>query len=314
MHRHYNADASEFSGGARLRFEPLTQIPKVASPTKDLGSDAIVPVAVISLADMTSRRDKLVLGNVPAAWVECYFPAADMRCAERLECDGVADLTKILGDYGREFSPGEIGCALSHHLVYRQFLDSSCDLALVLEDDSLPCDNGVEQVAQLAASLLAAARGGKSFVCNVGLPEFYTQSHIIRAVELQNVSEQQVELFEHVDPRFSLWRANAYLISRRAARDIVKREEKVCVLADDWSRRRRDGSVKRLLFPDKPLFSQDQTLGSTIEVGRSKTRQKPAVQAESKPSIGERISHAILHRSLIAVARLKRLISLRLLL
>ncbi|OJY88559.1 MAG: hypothetical protein BGP25_02575 [Lysobacterales bacterium 63-13] len=314
MCRQYNADASTFSGGTRLRFEPLTLTRKVTHPSKDLGSDVVVPVAVISLADMTGRRDNLLLGNVPAAWVECYFPAVDMRRAERRECDGVTDCTRILADYGREFSPGEIGCALSHHLVYRQFLDSPHDLALVLEDDSLPCNNGIEQVAQLGASLLAAARDGKSFVCNIGLPELYTQDHIVRAVDLQSFAAEQVRLFEHVDPRFSLWRANAYLISRRAARNIVNREKRVSVLADDWSRRRAVGSVKHLLFPAKPFFFQDQTLGSTIEEGRSESHQTLAIPANSNPSIGERISHALLHRSRIAVARLKRLASLRLLL
>lgn len=314
MRSQRNADASACGGGARLRFEPLTLMPKVARPTKDLGSDTIVPVAVISLADMTRRRDKLLLGNVPAAWVECYFPAADMRRADRRECDGVSDRAKILGNYRREFSPGEIGCALSHHLVYSQFLYSPYDLALILEDDSLPCNNGVEQVAHVAASLVAAARDGKSLVCNVGLPELYTQGHIVRAVDLHSASVQEVGLFEHVDPRFSLWRANAYLISRRAARDIVNYEEKVSVLADDWSRRRRDGSVKHLLFPAKPLFFQDQTLGSTIEEGRSQSHQAPAIYAEPNHSIGVRVSHALLHRSRIAIARLKTLTSLRLLL
>lgn len=36
---------------------------------------------------------------------------------------------------GRSLTPGEIGCAISHHNVYKKIIDNGIDFALILEDD-----------------------------------------------------------------------------------------------------------------------------------------------------------------------------------
>lgn len=43
--------------------------------------------------------------------------------------------TKSRETIGRELLPGEIGCALSHYLIYRRMLEEGTDVALIIEDD-----------------------------------------------------------------------------------------------------------------------------------------------------------------------------------
>jgi GR25 family glycosyltransferase involved in LPS biosynthesis len=38
----------------------------------------------------------------------------------------------------RQISPGEIGCAFSHNLIYQNMIKASIDYALILEDDAMP--------------------------------------------------------------------------------------------------------------------------------------------------------------------------------
>lgn len=272
--------------------------------------DLLVPVAIISLSDMTNRRQQ-ISDALPNRWVEEFFPASDMRHAARSECESVCDMVEISRLYGRRLAPAEIGCALSHKRVYSSLLETQCNLALVLEDDSLPEHDFFPPLSKVASCLIGPAGRGESFICNVGLPKLYAEGHIARRMSLAASSDPaRVELLDHIDPRFGLWRANAYFISRKAAMDVLKSEPCVNTLADDWSIRRRRGSVGHVLFTKRPLFHQDAGLDSTIETGRSKL-QREALPAPAFPSIGDRALRALLRRLEITNAKIKSCVPLK---
>jgi glycosyl transferase family 25 len=250
-------------------FIPLSKLREWASSKRELSMDGVVPVAIISLRDGENRRSRLLAAGLPMEWVEDFFPATDLRTGGRVRIDELSDPNRVVLRYRRRLSPGEVGCALSHKAVYTSFLASRCPLALVLEDDSIPEVGFLERVTSLAAELMSPAESGKSFVCNVGLPKSYTQGHVVRPVRLDSRKNGTTnQILEHLDPRFDLWRANAYFISRRAAEDILGDEPRVDVVADDWSARRRRGTVKHLLLTEDAVFAQDGETQSTIDLGR----------------------------------------------
>lgn len=54
---------------------------------------------------------------------------------DQLEKDGIIDKAKLCASLKREPFPGEVGCVLSHQLVYRRVLNENISHALILEDD-----------------------------------------------------------------------------------------------------------------------------------------------------------------------------------
>ncbi len=79
------------------------------------------------LATMTGRLSSL---SMPYT----RFPAIDGR-QEWDKLVAEVDLPAFRRNTGREVLPGEIGCYASHLAVWRAFLDSACEVALILEDD-----------------------------------------------------------------------------------------------------------------------------------------------------------------------------------
>ena len=45
------------------------------------------------------------------------------------------EVSEKVNSFGRPLTPGEIGCAISHHLCYKKIVDEDIDLAVIFEDD-----------------------------------------------------------------------------------------------------------------------------------------------------------------------------------
>ena len=95
-----------------------------ALPSISLQSGGNAPVALISLADMGVRREKLIQNGIPLDWVEGYFPAIDMRNVPLEEAQAHIEKDAFFDQYGFLLSPGQVGCALSHREAARYLLQS----------------------------------------------------------------------------------------------------------------------------------------------------------------------------------------------
>ncbi len=94
------------------------------------------PVFVISLPD-SPRRKRIArflsdLG-VPFSFVD----AVEGRAMTETTLHAAYDEARALKRIGRPLGRGEVGCALSHRLVYRTMVDEGLDSAIVLEDDAI---------------------------------------------------------------------------------------------------------------------------------------------------------------------------------
>jgi hypothetical protein len=227
----------------------------------------VLPVAVISLPDQVERRRLLIERGVPGVWVDPYWSATDLRAATS---DQLAPFVDVQAYPQFSFEPlraAVVGCATSHRLLAHWLAASGFPLLLVLEDDVLPSTaDPSNAVLEMANHLWPAAVRGDSFVCHLGTrPEQLDQS-LRRPLKHSAFTRNQRRLWWHIDPRPTIWRAHAYLLSRGAALRTVMNEPRMLSVADDWIRRRNLGLIDRLYLVDPCIFRQDETLTSTLGI------------------------------------------------
>jgi glycosyl transferase family 25 len=94
-----------------------------------------VPVFVVSLASSPNRqRIAARLSELGVAFR--MIEAVDGRMLTKKQIDDSYDEQAALTRLGRPMGRGEIGCALSHRIVYALMREERCSAAIVLEDDA----------------------------------------------------------------------------------------------------------------------------------------------------------------------------------
>lgn len=133
--------------------------------------------------------------------------------------------------YGRDINLGEIGCTLSHMKCYEKLVNSTNNYALILEDDiTLLRDiNDVQYLVKYLDTpypivLLLSADYW-----------YYRKKHLVGEYSI-------VSVFDAVG-------SYAYLINKRAAQLILKRNKKSSHVADHWSLFRNQGIKLKALYP-----------------------------------------------------------------
>jgi glycosyl transferase, family 25 len=112
-----------------------TLAPPSAEPLQDSARGPIVQqtlIRVVSLARDTERRHAFTQRAASTTLQWCYFDAAAGLAPELLYSPEDAIVSR-----GRTLSAGELGCYSSHYLLWLEFLNSSHEQLLVLEDDTL---------------------------------------------------------------------------------------------------------------------------------------------------------------------------------
>lgn len=223
-----------------------------------------IPVAIISLADQHDRRQKLSERGIPTGWINNYWPGTDLRQASD------EDLAIKLGRDGYAFDPrwpsSVIGCALSHGQVAEWLVREGYPLMLVLEDDAVPASlDFLQSLRDLADSLLPAALAGDSFICHLGARPEQMRVTYTRSVKTKTEFKGPCSLRLNVDPRPTLWRAHAYLISLNAAKNSARRHLQLLTVADDWCARAEKGFFKKLYVVTPAVFLQDEVATSTLD-------------------------------------------------
>jgi glycosyl transferase family 25 len=153
-----------------------------------------------------------------------------------------------------EYPAGMAGCALSHLRVYRAFVESGADVALVLEDDvTLPADLG-----DLADSLAGHMAGAEVILLNYDGRETLRFGH-----EGAIGVSQSRSLAYPIDVR-QLGSSAAYLITREAALRMSGLVRPVRVSPDDWWWFYREGALDRVRCVTPLPVLKSPRFGSTI--------------------------------------------------
>ena len=146
---------------------------------------------------------------------------------------------------GRLYTPGQIGCALSHHAIYRRMIDENIPAALVFEDDVLLTP---EFPASLAAAktLLDADRRQVFLLSDGTYPPLPGDGRAFARATDGDCSE-------------------AYLITLPAARELLRVNSPMVVTLDSWSRFAARGHIE--LYRATPAtVTQDHAFPSVVPV------------------------------------------------
>ncbi|KAF1019856.1 MAG: hypothetical protein GAK30_02877 [Paracidovorax wautersii] len=189
-----------------------------------------------------------------AAWLQAYgvpwvrVPAVDGRA---LDLNSHPDVS--VQDYrrlhGKEINPAEVGCYLSHIHAFRQFLASTHDFALILEDDAVFPENPQAVLASLVAM------PGRWDVAKL------SGYHSGRPVALASLATGHALCV----PLTKYSGSNAYLINRRAAQVYAERLLPMQLPYDHaFDRPWRYGIKFRMVTPALCRPDESGTLPSTI--------------------------------------------------
>lgn len=231
----------------------------------DLNQVDTLPVAIMSLPDQITRRERLKSRGLPIDWVENFWPATDFRSARAEDLNRIVNLDEYASFTGEPFRAAVVGCATTHHNLAKWLASTNFPMLFVLEDDVIPAVRDLaDRIIWAAGRLEALATGGDAFICHLGVrPEQLDQS-LRRPVNSSSPENNEGRLWLHVDPRPTIWRAHAYLITRAAAMRTLDRETRLLSVADDWIRRRNLGLIDEIYVAEPRIFTQDELIPSTL--------------------------------------------------
>ena len=125
---------------------------------------------------------------------------------------------KSINPWNTKMSPSQIGCALSHIKIYRKFIKSNYDFALVLEDDAYFLKDFKEKL--------------QSFI----IKNLKYKKQILLLSELKEFIGKPLDKFDSYEV-VSVTNASfthSYLINKKAAESIIKFNYPVKTIADNF--------------------------------------------------------------------------------
>lgn len=151
---------------------------------------------------------------------------------------------------GRRLNDGEIGCSLSHVAIYRDMVEKSVGVALVLEDD-LVLQPGFREAIEEIARVADPTKPQVFFPAKQNAPSDSRVDHCIERV--------QGAMFTDV-----------YVITLPAARLVLQANYPVVSVADSWSHWYRRYGVE--LYRRFPIvaYQDNNTFGTDICVAKQK--------------------------------------------
>lgn len=216
---------------------------------------------VINLPESVDRRNHIEVQLQTAALDYTVIEAVNGRMLSAAERAALVD-DEAVARFPDWLTPGAIGCALSHRVVYRRFLEDGGDAALVLEDDALlPLNAGA-----LLGQLSAAVRPNEVALLN------------FRSFEAAKLSRADVvavdghSFVSPVQPR-QLLGSLAYFVGRDAAEALAEAIVPVRVAADSWGHHAAHSPIELRCVLPQPIEHDvmlESTLGYSEVIGTSR--------------------------------------------
>lgn len=174
--------------------------------------------------------------------------------------------------FGRELTNGELGCNISHHLIYRDILEKKIDYALILEDDAL-LNNDLKS---FILSLLE--KNIKWDVILLGYSKVNEKEY--KTMNIQNPIGRFI--FKYKNYRIGKVAKNytvgtvGYLVSNLGAKKMVDSNLIGSCLADDWEYFEKQAKLK--IFHCRPflVYENYEFFESAISCEREKISKDSA--------------------------------------
>ena len=190
---------------------------------------------------LTAAQTRLSQAGVEAV----RMPAVDGSTLSPAARRAAVSLFHALLARGRLYTPGQIGCTLSHNAVYRRMIDENLPAALIFEDDVLLSPDFPASLAA-AKTLLDAERRQVFLFSNGTQVPLSGDGHAFTRAKQGDCSE-------------------AYLITLPAARELLRVNSPMVVMLDSWTRFAARGHIE--LYRATPATAtQDHTFQSVVPV------------------------------------------------
>lgn len=192
-----------------------------------------IPAYVINLPQERARKEHICKNLAPYAWLDVQFiDGVDGRLIPEPDYKLYGfDLHASFKRYGRKLNPGEIGCVLSHFKCYRTLLESTEEYALILEDD-ITILRDIEVIQKLVGHI------------NNETPTILFLSGDYWYKSLKHIGDES-----YIASVFDAVGAYAYIINRKAAEIILKKNSPITCVSDNWSIYRTQGVKLRAAYP-----------------------------------------------------------------
>ena len=167
---------------------------------------------------------------------------------------------------GRLPQDGEIGCALSHGLIYRKMSEERLPVACVFEDDAL-LGPDIKRVIDYVENVADPNKPQVFLLSN------HTRDHVdglMGRKELDSASGQEVSL----TPRAGDLGTEGYCLTLKAAENLLKTNYPLIVPCDGWSRFVRLGVIELCGVSPTMVSQNREDFGSELE---KRTRRRSII-------------------------------------
>ena len=217
---------------------------------------------VVSLKTEKIRRAQIkkILDNLGIAFD--FFDAINPNVDKKYLAN--YNKAQAIQNCGRELTTGELGCNLSHQMVYKDLVESKHDFALVLEDDALVnldivevLNSILEEKVQWDVVLLGYSKINKKMYSKINF-----QNPIGKSI--LNIDNYSIGV---VNRNYTSGTVG-YLISNNAAKKIIDDGYLGVCLADNWDLYHKKSNLK--IYHCRPflIFEDFENLNSSISYER----------------------------------------------
>ncbi|MDO5700987.1 MAG: glycosyltransferase family 25 protein [Bowdeniella nasicola] len=217
-------------------------------------------------------RDSPRLGGFfaqPGAQGFRHFEAYDAREGGGEE---YFDRDRFTSHYGEPPLGGQVGCAISHHLILKEFANEpgvDTDLLLVAEDDArfLPgFERALDRITRNAGPLDYVNLAEPFARTKAGLLHPYAEDAAMLSLTSRIIGWRGVEPIRMGPFSGRAWGAVCYLVSRAAARritEVARSRGRLSWLADDFTQWAEPADIRVLLVrPDLVTYDGPSTIES----------------------------------------------------
>ncbi|MDR0747878.1 MAG: glycosyltransferase family 25 protein [Helicobacteraceae bacterium] len=231
-----------------------------------------VKVYCITLQNCAERQKKIT-AQLNQLGLEFEFVyGIDGRALSQEEINSLYDREKCRRFHIRKYkkdvdlSRGEIGCTLSHNLLYKKMIDEDVQRAIILEDDALIDDDALSLLEPLSRLPI------DGYVVNLSHPPS-SQKRNKRRFEL-SIPWHTIILNDKFFIRHSFAHStltSGYYIDIKAARVMYKLTQRVFLIIDQWSYFRE---YVKFRIINRNVIRQDENLKSVIGGSRDGIKVK----------------------------------------
>lgn len=153
---------------------------------------------------------------------ECLRHGIDVEIIKAIDGSVLSDdyMKSVVFDYPNcSLTKGEIGCALSHNFVYKKIIDENINLALIIEDDAILCDNINNIINEIDT------------IDNINTDCVYLLNKVHAYVENKKLNSINYDFFRVYDADCT----HGYVINNKAAKKLLSNNYPVIFEADMWN-------------------------------------------------------------------------------